>query len=655
MTSKILSIDFETASLVDLKRTGVHTYAEHPSTAVLCMAWAFDNEPVKVWRAGTPFPIEVFAHVSAGGRVRAWNAGFEWVIWNKVLARQLIRFHTAVPLIDIHQLEDTMAAAAYWGLPMSLDQAGAALRLPIQKDKAGHALMMRMCKPRSHDPLTGKTTWWHETDPEKFDSLVSYCGTDVEVERAVARAIPPLPDDEREVWIADQRINARGVGVDMGFVESLRELALAAAADANRQLAVLTGGEVKSLNASAALLQWLREHGYPHHDLKKDTVARRLDDDDCVGLEREVLELRSDGAKTSAAKLGAMLDACPDRRAVGRVRGMLQYYGASRTGRWAGRLIQLQNMPRGSLGKGTEHAVTAIKRGAKLEDLEAVFGPAMGVVSSCLRACIVAEPGFKLVVADLAQIEARVVAWLAGQKDVLAVFASGQDIYVHTAAKIGSKDRQLGKVLVLACGFGMSGGKFQTTAETYKLFLSARDAEEAVRLWRSNNKQIVNFWYDCDRAARETIRTRQVVTVGPVKFGMFGNHMLINLPSGRNLVYRDAHLAPSPHDPSRQDICYSGTNQYTRKWEVLRTYGGKLVENITQAVARDVMREAILRAIHLTHDVILTVHDEILTEAAAPDADQQLADLLSIMRTPPKWAPGLPVDAAGYVAQRYKK
>ena len=244
----ILSIDFETTSLVDLKRTGVHTYGEHPSTRVICVAWAFDNDPVQVvhLKGSTWFPHEIVAHVRKGLPVRAWNAGFEWVIWNTALKSM----YPMLPTLLLSQMQDTMAAAAYWGLPMSLDKAGAALNLPVQKDKVGHALMMRMNKPRSHNPVTGVSSWWDLEDQTKVDALMSYCKDDVAVERMVSKAVPLLPEDEQKVWVLDQQINARGVTVDMDFVERLRKLALEAAADANTDLERITGGAVKSLNAT---------------------------------------------------------------------------------------------------------------------------------------------------------------------------------------------------------------------------------------------------------------------------------------------------------------------------------------------------------------------------------------------------------------------
>jgi len=647
-----LSIDFETASKVDLRKTGAYRYARDPSTRVLCMSYRFDDGPVLNWRPGQPFPADVIDHVMRMRRVRGWNVGFEWLIWNYVLFWQV---SVPLPRLDLAQLSDTMARAAYWGLPLSLDQAAPAAGVPFVKDKEGHALMMRMNRPRGYNRDTGDI-WWHETDPAKYDRLVAYCDQDVMVESAIADALPELPETEQAYWEMDQRINARGVALDTELIDKLKELAADAKGTANQYLSELTSGAVSAVTNTAKLLAYLQALGSPLKDLTKDAVARRLDEPDCGDLEREILELRADVAKTSAAKLDTMLSASWTADGQTRVRGMLQFYGASRTGRWAGRLIQLQNMPRGTV-KQIEQAIRSVLQGMDQSSLEAFFGPALGVVSSALRGCLIAASGNKLVVADFAQIEARVVAWLAGQQDILDVFARGEDVYVYTANKNGSNDRQLGKVLVLACGFGMSATKFRTTALTYKLVLSEEQADRAVRGWRRANAKIVQFWYDCELAARRVINNAsagnsEAIDVGPVKFAMWQGHLLIRLPSGRKLVYRDARIEQGRFGDT---ITYMGVDQYTRKWSRQSTYGGKLVENITQAVARDIMAEATHAAELAGIPVELLVHDEMIAEAPERDADDCLATLLRIMRTPPKWAPGLPVDGAGWVGDRYKK
>jgi len=672
VTTPILSIDFETASQVDLRQTGAYAYAQSETTRVLCMAFAFDDGPVSVWREGQNFPATVSEHVRHLRPVRAWNAAFEYAVWNHTLSRQLANcpLHQMAPAdLDLDQLHDTMAAAAYWGLPMKLDDAAPAAGLNVQKDKAGHALMMRMNKPRHVNKRTGEVRWWHEEDPAKFDQLADYCAQDVVVERAIANTIPELPEQERRIWLMDARINERGVGIDKPLVSSLTGLARQAQDATNAQVLRITGGDVRTATSTAAMLGYLTANGYPEDNLRKATVEARMPQPDCLGVERELLELRQSGAKTSTAKLARMLTAADpqDPADFGTVRGMLQYYGASRTGRWAGRLIQPQNMPRGSLGSAIDDAIAAVLSNTPLDIVELLYGAGLEVVSSCLRGCLRARRGKELVVLDFSQIEARVVAWLAGQTDILDVFKSGRDVYIYTAARVtgtpedqitkNSPLRQLGKVLVLACGFGMAALKFRETAEGYGIELSEAEAATAVTGWRDANNKIVNFWWDLDRAARHAIENpRETFAVRHITFGMWRGHLLMRLPSGRTLCYRDAELRPQEDRPG-DEITYMGINQYTRNWERLRTYGGKLAENATQAVARDAMADAMLAADERPElDLVLTVHDELVAEAPEGRPAVEAREIMEqIMLTPPVWAPDLPVDCDGWVGSRYRK
>ena len=651
----ILSLDFETASLADLRRVGAHAYARHPSTMVLCLAWAFDNEPVAVWRPGQPFPQRLLDHVAAGGIVRGWNVVFEWLIWNSVML-----WSGTTPWLTLlpTQLQDTMAAAAYWGLPLGLDQAAQAAHVGVVKDAEGHSLMLRMCRPRAIDAF-GIAHWWHLEDPAKYARLCLYCGRDVEAERAVGNSLPPLPDAERRYWAMDLEMNARGVPVDTDLVQQLQVLAVETSRRANADLDALTGGAVRTVTNTKALLGWLQQHRYPFDNLQKGTVALRLDMDECFGEERAALELRGDNAKTSAAKLQTMLRTVEVHHGVQVVRGMLQYYGALRTGRWAGRLIQLQNLPRGTI-KGIDKLVSLIARGLVLDDLEP-FGSGLDIVSSALRSCITARPGHTLFVADFSQIEARVLAWLARQQDMLRVFKRGDDPYLYAAAQQRSDNRQFGKVLVLALGFGMGWAKFQRVALGYGIKLDEGEAARAVRIWRQANDHIVKFWRACDRAIAAAWAGRfigRVVTVGKLKFAVWHGHLLVGLPSGRSLIYREVDVFHDPDRPPGEDfvtITFAGLNQYTRKWERIRTWGAKIGENVTQALARDIMAEAAAEAV-FTHalPLCLMVHDELIGEAAG-DGTVALARLLTLMRTPPAWCPDLPVEAVGWTGARYKK
>jgi DNA polymerase len=665
----MLSLDFETYSRADLRRAGVYRYARDPSTRVMCLAYAFGDDPVQIWRTGDPLPTSVLRHVAKALPVRAWNATFELEIWNNVLVQQCgldPHMETLAP----EQTHDTMADAAYYGLPLSLDAASKAAGTGHLKDKTGHGLMLRMCRPRAVDP-NGTVHWWHEEDPSKFDELCRYCIQDVVTERAIAATLLPLPDRERAIWLLDNRINARGVHFDIAAINALDNVALAAKADLNEQIKALTNATANSIN-SAALLGWLQDQGYPATDIRKDTVAARLADPDCTGLERTGLEIRAAGAKTSAAKLSAMtgaLMAVPGHALVGLIRGMLQHYGAMRTGRWAGRLVQPQNLPRPDMKHGAiEVFIELLSQGDPgLNVIEALFGPAMTAVASSLRACIIAHPGNLLVVADFSQIEARVIAWLAGATKVLDAFRHADsdpdapDIYEIAAAGIYgvhpeavTKDqRQIGKVAVLALGFGGGKGAFQVMAAAYGVTMTDAEADQIKVAWRADNPEIVRLWYDLEAAAKDVVKGGSTKTVGSMRVGMWGAHLVIRLPSGRCLFYRLVRL--DPDDDGRIGITYMGLNQYTRQWERLRTYGGKLVENVTQATARDCMADVMLEADARGHAITLTVHDELLTEAPEDMAPAMLDDLLGIMAQPTTWAAGLPTKGDGWAGRRYRK
>jgi DNA polymerase len=655
-TSEVTQFDIESTSVADLRRTGVHAYAEaqtpggEPQTHIICVAWAKGGDDPELWFPGEPVPQAIIDHAAAGGRFAGWNVGFDATMWLTILTPR----HGWPQVRFPEQFECTMARATYWGCPASLDVAGRALGLNITKDKAGHALMLQMARPRSFDPF-GRPVWWHVTDPAKRMRLANYCVVDVESERAVARALPPLPPRERAIWELDQRMNARGVRVDTCLVSAMTGVADRAQRDITQRLKALTSGEVTSTNQVAALTGWLQKNGLFIPNLQKGTVADTLKHAP-RGIARDALALRAEGSKASTAKLTAFTEAvCIDER----VRGMLRYYGAGRTGRWSGAggaKVQPQNLPRGSI-KDVMLAIRMILAGAPLDHIEALFEDSvLGVVASCLRGCFIASDGHLLVCADFAQIEARVIAWLAGQQDILDVFASGEDVYVYTAQGIGSSSRTLGKVCVLGLGFGMGAPKFQATAATYGLALDAEFAESTVYAWRDKNRRIVSFWYDLDRAMRECIeapfgtRTR----AGRIVFIRGNDGVGMQLPSGRLLIYRNARIEYDPYT-GRDAITFDGISQTTKQWGAIRTYGGKLAENCTQAVARDVMADAMLALDARGQNLLLSVHDELIGEAPKADAQRTLGEMLAVMRTAPTWAPGLPVGAEGWIGPRYRK
>jgi len=647
MTETLLHLDVETVAVLDLNKTGAYRYAQDKDTDCIMAFCAFgETGKVRGWLPSMPVPDEIIAHVQAGGKVAAWNAQFERLIWKYVLGPK----HNW-PDIKPEQFVCTMAQAAYWGLPLSLDMASDALGGP-PKDKEGHSLMLRMSRPRKTNK-DGTHEWWHLDDPQRYARLQDYCAQDVEAERGICYQIPPLPPEEVKVYQVDQRLNDRGVFLDQDLVTAMSRYADASKKKLDARMAQITDGEVTTCSQVGKLLDFVRK-SYPGvNSLDKANMAKALKSPHLTGAARRAVELRQIAAKSSTAKLTAMLNCVGEGS---RVRGMLQYYGAFRTGRHAGRLIQPQNMPRGEI-KDVDRAISWMLRGVDADMIELTFGPVMSVVSSCLRGCLAAPNNMSLTVVDFSQIEARVLAWEADQQDILNVFANGEGVYVYDATQIGSDNRALGKVCRLGLGYGMGANKFVETALGYGLTLETEFAAEVVSGWRKANPYIVGFWYDCQEAAIKAIESKRnalrpkIYNVGKVDYAMMGSNLVCRLPSGRYLVYREAQIE---HDEkNRPRVTYMGVNQYTRKWERQDTWGGKLVENITQAIARDLMIAALLRLDKAGYRILLTVHDELIVET---DADiDHLKNIKDIIRINPAWADGLPTDCEGWVGTRYRK
>lgn len=656
-----LFIDFETACALDLKKSGASRYSRDPSLIVTVIGWAFDNEPEQAETVLTlgprRLPPEVEKHIRDGGMVSGWNSrGFE---------SNIIRNYFGLPLPPT-QVIDTMQAALHAGLPAALGDAGMALGLAIVKDATAHRLMLQLARPRAIRP-DGSCRWWHEEDAEKLERLRLYCAQDVASERAIAKAIPKLPEREVQISLLDARANEKGVRVDVPVVRRMIAIADASTKKLNAECNQITNGAVTSPGSQTArLLAWLGDHS--PGDLTKDTVAKALARDDLPAHVRRVLEIRQLAAKSSIKKLQAVLSCIDDDDAI---RGMLAYYGAARTGRWAGRLFQPQNLPRPSL-EHPDLAIDAIADGADADWIEMLFGPPLEVVSSCLRGILIPRPDHAFVVFDLSQIEARMIAWLAGQQDTVAVFARGDDVYTFTARKLGLNSRQEGKVAVLGLGYGMGPNKFIDTAATYKLTYTVEQAEKIVRDWREANPHIVQFWWALDRGAKQVISDAEkafnrraslkindyiTLDVNPASNG--SPLMTIRLPSGRRLYYRDIALEKNPGATNRladKSVTYSGTNQITRKWDRIRSYGGRIAENSCQACARCVVAEMALEIERKRlGDVILSVHDELIVEVPLADAQARYEAIEKVMNTTPSWAPGLPVKAEGHILMRYGK
>jgi DNA polymerase len=628
---------------------GTHAYAEAAEVLLVSLAW--NDGPVSVCEDFDPGKLQTF--IDEADTVVIHHSAFD---------RAVLR-HCGVN-IPIEKIEDTMVMALAHSLPGALGQLCDILDVPTDKakDKEGKKLINLFCKPRPKNMKLRRAT--AQTHPEEWKAFCDYACRDVEAMREVYKLLPRW-NDERHLWLLDQYINDRGVAVDLDLARAALRAAERSGADLARRSDSLTGGDVKSTTQRDVLKKYINaEHGVDMADLTKGTVADMLKKDDVNPELRELLVIRQQASATSPAKYRTLLKGVS---ADGRLRGTLQFCGASRTGRWGGRLFQPQNLPRPTLKPSLiEAGIAAMK--LDCEDL--VVDNVMELCSSAVRGSLVAATGKKLVISDLKNIEGRIAAWLADEKWKVEAFKSYDktnsdldDIYVRAYAKafnvtpqavLDNKKsgdgmmRQLGKIMELALGFGGSIGAFSTMAKLYGIELPEEDILRIVRAWRKAHPAIVAFWYDLENAARRVMLfPGEGARVGPIRMDMKDGWLRIRLPSGRYLCYPNAARKEG-------SFHYSGTNQYTRKWEQLETYGGKLFENIVQATARDVLAFSIINAEHKGYPICLHVHDELITET--PDTDDYTADTLSvIMSMNPSWALGLPLAAAGFETHRYRK
>ena len=642
-----LFIDLETYSSEDISKAGAFKYVEAPDFEILLLAYAWGDEPVRVLDFTDPFTLEELGDIVAGlldpDTVKvAHNSAFERACLTKHLGQDL----------PPEEWEDTMVMAAMNGLPMSLDAAGAALQLEHQKIKEGTALISYFCKPCKPTIANGgRTRNLPEHAPDKWARFKEYCRRDVEVEKAIYYRLRrfPVPDWERKVWALDARINERGVLVDTELAQAAIAVDEAFTADHGAELQRLTG--LDNPNSVAQLKEWLETVGVSCESLNKATVAdlRKTVTDPTT---RRVLELRQMLGKTSTKKYQAMIAAAGKDD---RVRGIMQYYGAGRTGRWAGRIVQPQNLPQNHLDAiGT---VREMVRGRDLETLELLYDSVPDVLSQLIRTALVAKPGHTFLVADYAAIEARVIAYLAGEKWRMDVFAQGGDIYCSSASQmfkvpvvkhgINGHLRQKGKIAELACGYGGGVGALKAFGAD-KMGLGEDEMGDIVTQWRQASPTIPKFWRDAEKAAKSALKQpgRTFTLPCGVKYMRDADALRCRLPSGRILSYWGAYLDVD------DAVRFWGQNQTTRKWEKTETWGGKLVENIVQAYARDCLAVALLRLDAAGYRIVFHVHDEIIAEAPEGSRWQDMAD---IMGQPIDWAPGLLLRGDGYDTKFYMK
>lgn len=646
-----IHIDFETRSAVDIWTVGAWAYAAHPSTEILCLAYAIDEGPVKIlthddfmMHKHLGFPEEdLFWAIANRSSIAAYNAFFEQCIWQNIMVPLY-----GQPRVPINQWRCVMAKALSRALPRSLENCGKALNVAHQKSMAGKRVMLKIAKPKADGT-------WHE-DPDDFQKLYQYCIDDVETERDIDNALPDLIEPEQNYWFLDQLINSRGVYVDRQAVQRAIEITKTYSDDLITTVESVSLGKLDGVSRRTAVLQWCQDKGVDINGYTKADVKAILDRADVPDVVRTVLETKLQLGKTSVKKYEAMNASVGED---GRLRDLLIYHGAA-TGRWAGKLVQLHNLPKGNV-KDTNMAIRNMMT-MDLDDLKIFYPDVMGTLSSCIRGMITATPGNDLYVADYNAIEARVVMWLASEEYGLKQFREGIDPYVNLARIIYQKrdiseaERNLGKAGILGCGYGMGAAKFLATCTAWNIPITDELAKKVVETYRATYLRVRNSWYEQENSAITTVKTGKSLGCGKVTWLMEDRVLLCRLPSGRCLAYNNAGIerTKTPWDEVKDQIVYDGLSSQTNQWEKQSTYGGKLVENITQAVARDIMAHAMLQLELRHYPIAVTVHDEIVADVPK-SRNGSMEEFTKIMCDLPSWAKGCPIVAKGWIGERYRK
>lgn len=660
-----LSIDIETKSSVDIGKAGLYRYAQSEDFEVLLFAYQMDDGEVELvdLAQGEQIPENVQLMLKDVAVVKhAYNAAFEWYCLNRA------GYET-----PLEQWRCTMIHGLYCGYTAGLDATGKAIGLPQDKQKltTGKALIRYFCVPCKPTKSNGNRTWnLPRHAPEKWELFKEYCKQDVVTERAILKRLNyfPVPEEEQELWQQDIRMNAFGVRVDSKLIEGALTIDGVSSAELTEEAINITG--LQNPNSTAQLKVWVEkelsdslEMDVELPGLRKEDVSMLLERNDLSKEIRRVLEIRQQLGKTSIKKYVAMETA---KGTDDRVRGLTQYYGANRTGRWAGRLVQLQNLPRNYL-KMLDYARELVKT-KNYDGIRFLYGNVPDTLSQLIRTAFIPSEGHKFVVADFSAIESRVIAWLAGEQWVNEVFATHGKIYEATASQMfhvpiekivkGNPEyslRQKGKVATLALGY--QGGTAALIAMgALNMGLAEEELPDIVQRWRNANPRIRDLWYAVEQAALTTMQTAQPQGINGLIFRyegelMYGQSFLtVQLPSGRKLFYPKPFLKENQF--GKMAIHYYTVGQQTKKWEVASTYGGKMTENIVQAIARDCLAETLRRIEQLGLQVVFHVHDEVIIDAPMEVTAEQICDL---MAEPISWAPGLLLKGAGFESSYYMK
>lgn len=682
-----LYIDFETRSPVDLRTAGLGRYALHPQTETLMLAFAFGDEHVELNEClpskpdGRMVPCHsdsmdrVFEHICTGGIVVAHNAQFELAIWNSVMAERFFYW----PRLDPRQVRCTLAACYAMALPGALENAAHALGLKVAKDTEGRALMLKMCKPRAWD---GDRPVYHDS-PEQLARLGEYCRQDVVVEREIYKRVLPLSDKEQRIWTLDQAINLRGVPFDMESLQAALDVADKEKERLNVEMGKVTEGAVTACSNVGSLKEWAADFGVMPDSLAKAELKDLLEEENLPSPVKTALKLRqSAGRFTSISKLKAV----GERHINGRVQFQFQYHAAT-TGRWAGRGVQLQNFPRDIPPARDVEAILQAVRARDARWLDMAYGEPSIMISKSLRGFIHAARGNTLIGGDFSNVQGRGIAWLAGEEWKLDAFraydaGTGPDLYLVAAARIWGREfkkedpeRQHGKVAELACGFGGGKGALLKMADTYLVKIDEILAEDIKTRWREAHPKIKQYWRDLQTAAINAVATPgEMFKAGAagreVTFRKRGSFLWCRLPSGRILSYPYPDLrkddfgtyltfkgVPDPttwamHASCKPTIVVQDAAN-SREWCRMKTYGGKLSQNVDDAICRDLQAEAMMRLEAAGFPIVCHVHDDLMAEGKFVESDKERFE--SLMLVVPEWAKDFPIAADCWMAPRYQK
>ena len=643
---KKLSIDIETFSDIDLIKCGVYKYADSPAFEILLFAYSIDDGEINIIDLvnGEELPEEIAEAIKSDTVIKtAFNAQFERVCLSK---------HLGI-LLDASSWYCTAVQAAELSLPSSLADVGAALGLERQKMTEGKELIKYFCvscKPTKSNG--GRTRNMPGDAPEKWALFKEYCKRDVDVERQIAKKLEmyPISESEHRLYVLDQRINDRGVLVDLELARQAVKLNSIQTAVATEQAYTLTG--LENPNSVAQLKAWLTENGVEIESLSKKAVAALADETD--GDIQEMLHLRLLMSKTSVKKYEAVMrSVCRDNR----VRGMMRFCGASRTGRWSGNILQPQSLPQNHLPDLT--LARDIVKDGDFEMLNMTFGNVPNALSELIRTVLIPKPNHRFIVADFSAIEARVLSWLAGEQWRLDTFRNGGDIYCASASQmfrvpvekhgVNGHLRQKGKISELACGYGGSVGALKNMGAV-EMGVPEDELQGLINDWRNANPHIVKLWTEVGNTAMKAIKEKTIVSLGKLVFMYERGILFIRLPSGRRLSYIKPRIGTNRF--GGDSITYMGVGA-SKKWERLETFGGKLVENIVQAIARDLLASAMMNVANAGYNIVFHVHDEIIAEA--PDGQGSVDEMCMLMSINPDWADGIPLSADGYECEYYRK